>query len=167
MKRIFFSFSKLRYSPFWFNLRNFCQNLTSYKWYWIRLIRLMKFETVWIHPLSDLFGLFAVIQKFAAAMASWHNNFSSLLDKVNLYMFIVCLGDRSCKKASVNFGKLNCCYLWKNIRIFLSWWNWNVISIISSLTSPIIIKINTNTNYRKLPKWNELNQKSILSCLAI
>ena len=68
-----FSFSKLRCGPFGFNPRKFPQHLTN-KWNWIRS---MKFETVQLHFLSDVFGL--VSSRNFATMATWRNKFSSLL----------------------------------------------------------------------------------------
>ena len=44
------------------------------KWNWIRL---MKFVTVWIHFLSDVFGLLS--SKHFATVATWRKDFSSLL----------------------------------------------------------------------------------------
>ena len=37
----------------------------------------MKFETVWIHLLSDVFSLLS--SRNFANMATWHDDFSSLL----------------------------------------------------------------------------------------
>ena len=68
-----FSFSKLRCGPFGFNPRKFPQHLTN-KWNWIRS---MKFETVQLHFLSDVFGL--VSSRNFATMATWRNKFPSLL----------------------------------------------------------------------------------------
>ena len=63
------------------NFANNCQ----IKWNWIRWI---KFEAVRIHFLSDVFGL--SWSKNFAAMASWRNNFSSLL-YVNEIHDVICV----------------------------------------------------------------------------
>ena len=49
-------------------------NIWQIKWNWIRS---MKFETVQLHFLSDVFGL--VWSRNFATMVTWRNNFSSLL----------------------------------------------------------------------------------------
>ena len=54
-------------------LENFA-NICQIKWTWIRS---MKFEAVRIHFLSDVFSLLS--SKNFATMATWRNNFSSLL----------------------------------------------------------------------------------------
>ena len=48
-------------------------NFWQIKWHWIRSI---KFETVRIHFLSDVFGLYH--PEIFATMATWRNNFFSL-----------------------------------------------------------------------------------------
>ena len=53
MQKFSFSFSILRYGPFGFNPENFANNW-QIEWNWTRS---MKFETVQIHFLSDVFGL--------------------------------------------------------------------------------------------------------------
>ena len=63
------------------NFANNCQ----IKWNWIRSI---KFEAVRIHFLSDVFGL--LWSKNFAAMASWRNDFSSLL-YVNEIHDVICV----------------------------------------------------------------------------
>ena len=65
-----FSFSKHRHSTFAFNHREFRKHLTN-KWNWVGLL---KFETVRIHFLSDVFGLLS--SKNFATMATLCNDFS-------------------------------------------------------------------------------------------
>ena len=52
------------------------------KWNWIRS---SKFETVRIHFLSDIFGLLS--SRNFATVATWHNDFSSLLD----FQLVLCV----------------------------------------------------------------------------
>ena len=66
-QKVSFSFSKLRYGPFGLNPENFA-NIWQIKWKWIRS---MKFETVRIY--------FLLSSKNVATMATWRNDFSSLL----------------------------------------------------------------------------------------
>ena len=68
----FFFFCTLRYLPFGFNPRNFA-NIWQIKWNWIKS---MMFETVWIHFLSDVFGLLS-FRNFTT-ITTWCNDFFSL-----------------------------------------------------------------------------------------
>jgi len=67
--------SQLRYSPVRFNPRKFLQHLTKWKkYYWIRS---MKFETVQIHLLSDVFS-FLSSRHFA--MATFSSLFGAVIE---------------------------------------------------------------------------------------
>ena len=83
-QKLSFSFSKLNTvlsDSTWENFTNICQ----IKWNWMGS---MKFETVRIHFLSDVFGLLS--SKNFATMTTWRNDFSFSLIPSDLSWLVIC-----------------------------------------------------------------------------